>query len=150
GQSGLKNPEKAGRLPDFRSLTVSVQSSRTPAYRLHTPTGRAVVTLCDRDFYLGKYGTRESRAEYDRIIAEWLANGRTLPRSGSGKGADVTNNELLLAFHKWAETYYVKHGRITNEVWHVRYAIKPIRELYEEELARDFGPLQLKTVRQAI
>jgi len=129
---------------------VSVRTIRTPSYRLHKPTGRAVVTLCGRDFYLGEYGTRESRAEYDRIIGEWLANGRTLPGSGSGNGADVTNSEMLLAFLAWAETYYVKNGRMTNEVFHVRYAIKPIRELYGDKLARDFGPLQLKTVRQAI
>ena len=129
---------------------MSVRTIRTPSYRLHKPTGRAVVTLCGRDLYLGEYGTRESRAEYDRIIGEWLANGRTLPGSGSGNGADVTNSEMLLAFLAWAETYYVKNGRMTNEVFHVRYAIKPIRELYGDKLARDFGPLQLKTVRQAI
>ena len=129
---------------------MSVQSFRTPSYRLHKPTGRAVVTLCGRDLYLGKFGTRESRAEYDRIIAEWLANGRTLPRSVSGNEAHITNSELLLAFLAWAESYYVKNGRMTGEVAHVRYAIKPVRELYGNELARDFGPLQLKTVRQAI
>ena len=129
---------------------MSVRTIRTPSYRLHKPTGRAVVTLCGRDLYLGEYGTRESRAEYDRIIGEWLANGRTLSGSGSGNGADVTNSEMLLAFLAWAETYYVKNGRMTNEVFHVRYAIKPIRELYGDKLARDFGPLQLKTVRQAI
>jgi integrase len=108
------------------------------------------VTLCGRDLYLGKFGSRESLAEYDRIIAEWLANGRTLLRPVSGKPADVTNNELLGAFLDWAELYYVKNGRMTGEVAHVRYSIKPIRELYGEELARDFGPLQLKTVRQVI
>ncbi len=55
---------------------------RTPSYRLHKPTGSAVVTLDGRDVYLGKYGTPVSRAEYDRILAEWLVNGRRLPPLG--------------------------------------------------------------------
>ena len=38
-------------------------SVRTPSYRLHKPTGQAVVTLSGRDIYLGKYGSIESKAE---------------------------------------------------------------------------------------
>ncbi len=30
---------------------------RVPKYRLHRPTGQAVVTLNGRDTYLGKHGT---------------------------------------------------------------------------------------------
>ncbi len=41
---------------------------RLPKYRLHKPSGRAVVTLCDRDFYLGPYDSEISRAEYDRLV----------------------------------------------------------------------------------
>src|SRR5271166_4041521 len=81
------SPEKPGSLPDFRSLTVSEQSLRTPSYGVHRPTGQAVVTLCGRDLCLGKFGPRESRAEYDRIITELLVNGRTLPpRRSPGPG----------------------------------------------------------------
>ena len=52
---------------------------RIPRYRLHKPSGQAVVTLGYRDFYLGRFGSKASREEYDRRIAEWLANGRRLP-----------------------------------------------------------------------
>jgi len=55
---------------------VSVRTLRTPSYRLHKPTGRADVTLCGLDLYLGEYGTRESRAELagcePEAVAEWL------------------------------------------------------------------------------
>jgi integrase len=108
------------------------------------------VTLSGRDLYLGRFGTRESRAEYDRMIAEWLANGRTLCRPASPNGSDVSVNEMLLAFVEWAESYYRKGGEITGEVTNIRYAVRTLRELYGPTLARDFGPLQLKTVRQAI
>ncbi len=51
-----------------------------PSYRRHKPTGQAVVTLDGRDIYLGKYGTKASRVEYDRLISEseWLAGGREI------------------------------------------------------------------------
>ena len=32
-----------------------------PSYRLHKPTGQAVVTLNGKDHYLGRHGTRESK-----------------------------------------------------------------------------------------
>jgi hypothetical protein len=58
---------------------------RTPTYRLHKPSGQAVVTIDGRDFYRGKYGTSQSRDEYDRLITEWLTNGRCLPISQGGR-----------------------------------------------------------------
>ncbi len=39
---------------------------RVPSYRRHKPTGQAVVTLCGKDHYLGKWNTAASRAEYNR------------------------------------------------------------------------------------
>ena len=55
-------------------------TTKLPSYRHHKSDGRAVVTLDGRDVYLGKYGTPESRAEYDRVVAEWLAAGRSRPK----------------------------------------------------------------------
>lgn len=56
-----------------------MSSERLPTYRLHKPSGRAVVALDGHDFYLGRHGSPTSLAEYDRLIGEWLANGRCLP-----------------------------------------------------------------------
>jgi hypothetical protein len=47
---------------------------KLPSYRLHNPSGKAVVTIDGRDYYLGEFGTLESRAEYDRTIADYLTN----------------------------------------------------------------------------
>ena len=49
----------------------SVQS-----YRKYEQSGQAIVTLSGRDHLLGPHGTQASRAEYDRLIAEWLNRGR--------------------------------------------------------------------------
>jgi hypothetical protein len=53
-------------------------TSRVPSYRRHKPTGQAVVTINGRDLYLGKWNSAASKDEYDRLIAEFLANGRRL------------------------------------------------------------------------
>jgi integrase len=129
---------------------VSVRTLRTPSYRRHTPSGQAVVTLDGRDFYLGRFGSDQSHAEYDRLIAEWLSGGRQLPSPASPVGSDLTVNELLLAFVRWAESYYRKGGRVTGEVTNIKYALRTLRGLYGHTQAREFGALQLKAARQAI
>ena len=43
---------------------------RMPSYRLHNPSGQAVVSLGGRDVYPGKHGTTKSRDAHDRTIAE--------------------------------------------------------------------------------
>ena len=85
-------------------------SSRVPSYRRHKPTNQAVVTINGQDIYLGKWNTAASKAEYDRLIAEFLANGRRLQSD-----ADRTVVEVLNAYRKFAENYYRKGGRVTSE-----------------------------------
>jgi len=99
---------------------------------------------------LGRYGTPESRAEYDRLIAEWLSHGRRLPGPASGSGTDLTVNEILLAYLRHADSYYTKGGRPTSEPKNIRLALRPLCQLYGHTLARDLGPLRLKTTRQAM
>jgi len=48
---------------------------KIPSYRLHKPTGQAVVRLDGRDHYLGKHGTPGSQEAYHRKVAEWVAAG---------------------------------------------------------------------------
>ena len=47
-----------------------------PKYRNYKASGQAFVTLNERDCYLGPHGKSESKAFYDRLIAEWLIQGR--------------------------------------------------------------------------
>ena len=116
---------------------------RVPSYRRHKPTGQAVVTINGRDIYLGKWNSAESKAEYDRLIAEFLANGRRLQSD-----ADATVVEVLNAYRKFAENYYRKDGRVTSEYGCILESLKIVRELYGRKIANDFGPLALKAVRQ--
>ena len=49
-----------------------------PSYCKPKHSGQAIVTINGQDIYLGPHGTRASRIEYHRVIAEYLANGRQL------------------------------------------------------------------------
>jgi hypothetical protein len=73
-----------------------------PSYRKHRPSGQAVVTLCGRDFYLGPHGTKASKLAYDRMISEWLQNGRQLRREerrdDAGLHCNVICDKQVLSF----------------------------------------------------
>jgi integrase len=125
-----------------------------PSYRRHKQSGKAVVTLRDalgsrRDVLLGKYGSAASRAEYARVIAEWETNGRRLPQPVSRTPTDITVNELAVAYLQHAKQHYrYPDGTQTNEYDDSKYSLRPLLHLYGPSLARDFGPLALKAVRE--
>jgi len=74
---------------------MSTRSNRTPGYRLHRPSGFAVVTLNGRDIDLGRHGTPDSKAAYGRATAEWRARGGFAPTAYVSTGVIV--DALILA-----------------------------------------------------
>lgn len=69
-------------------------SDAIPKLRLHKSSGNAAVVIDGRYLYLGKYGTPEAKEDYDRTIADWLANRRTAPgaEGGSNTRRRVSNS----------------------------------------------------------
>ena len=120
--------------------------SSPPKYRHHRASGQAVVTFDGRDYYLGPWQSKASRIEYDRLIGEWLQNGRTFP-PGSGV-SDITVVELINAYRKFANRYYVKDGQRTREAGLITETLtRFVQPLYGRTQAAEFGPLTLKAVR---
>src|SRR4051794_26593733 len=95
---------------------------RTPSYRRHKARDCAVVTIGGKDHYLGRYNSPESREKYHRLIAEWLATRDLPPRQEEPGKSPLTVSELILAYWKFAGSYYVKNGRPTSEVDTIRQA----------------------------
>jgi hypothetical protein len=58
-----------------------------PRYRKHRASGSAIVTLSGQDVYFGPHGTKASRLEYDRHVAEWLARGRRSLDANDGEAS---------------------------------------------------------------
>lgn len=125
-----------------------------PSYRLHKPSGLAVVTICGRDYYLGPHNTPESLSAYQRLIAEWTAHGFTMPVEAA---PDLTVNEVLNGYWKFAETYYVRADHVSGEtvpaaaqLYHIKKALTPVADLYGSTPAAKFGPVALRACREVL
>lgn len=137
-----------------------------PALRRHKPSKQGVVTLSGRDRYLGPWPDDVEdpppavRAEYDRLIAEWLAAGRpaceprarpATPSADSPPSDALTVGELCVRFMHHAEQHYRRpDGSETNEVSEYRLSLRPLVHLYGKSPAGDFGPLKVKAVRELL
>ena len=118
-----------------------------PSFRLHKPSGQAVVTIRQsdgvrRDVYLGEYNTPRSRQEYARIVAELAVNpGSPAPPSERGPDTNLTMNQLLVAYlHHAGNHYRGPDGTSTGETERIKVALRHVRELYGHTPAREFGP----------
>jgi len=128
-----------------------------PRYRLHKPSGQAVVTIEGHDQYLGRYGSPDSHQKYEQLVRTW----RSRLREGAGDSAknnllniapdQVMVSEILLLYIRYAKTYY-KHSSNgeQKEVGCLRNALKLVRRLYGRAPIADFGPKALKEVRTAM
>ncbi len=119
---------------------------RTPKYRLHKATGQAVVTLDGRDHYLGRHNTPTSRENYLRLVGRWQLR-RAAPDAAE-PASDLTLNELFVRYWRHVEVYYRKDGRPTTEQRVIKATMRYVLPLYGATPAAEFGPLDLKTVRQ--
>jgi integrase len=118
--------------------------SRIPQICQHKATNQAVVRLNGHDYYLGRFGSAAAKSGYERLIAEWLANGRQLPNAT----ANFSVNNLILAYWRRCEQHYrMPDGQPSSELGLVRLAMRPLKLLYGKSAAVEFGPMALKAVR---
>lgn len=127
---------------------------KTPSYRCRAGYTQAIVTLTDsvtkkrRDYWLGPHGLPESRETYHRIIAEWEANGRRLPRPPADTPAGGQPRQLKLVvllrdFRRWARESY-DDGEYRSCV----IAIRLLRRYFGRIPAVEFGPKKLRMLRE--
>ena len=125
-----------------------LKENQVRAYRLHKQSGQAIVTLSGKDHLLGEYESKISRGKYDRLIAEWLANGR---HADYRRVEGVTVSRVVAEFWAYSKRYYVTpDGQPSSEQENFRQALSPLRRLYRAAVAAEFGPraLQQEMVRR--
>jgi integrase len=105
-----------------------------------------VTTVNGRDYYLGPWNSQESKAAYQRLLAEFLAGGL---QAGSA-ASNLTINELAARYLKFADGYYLKNGKPTAEPSKIGLANRSLRKLYGHTSVAEFGPLRLQAIRQAM
>jgi integrase len=127
-------------------------SAKVPAYSRHKASGQAVVRLHGHDHYLGPYGSPESHERYARLITQWRASQAmsqlTAAPARMHRQQPFSVNEMLLAYVEFARGYYTKDGQRNQEFESLKYAMRPLKALYGHSRAAEFGPKDLKTIRQ--
>ncbi len=119
--------------------------AKIPGYRKHKASGRAVVTLAGRDYYLGQHGTPESKREYKRLVGEYLAS----DPSAFGKPKDsLTIVEVMAGYLSHCRKHYGERSR--DELQRIKLALRPVKQVYATNLAAEFGPLQFKAIRESV
>lgn len=118
-----------------------------PRYRLDRSSGQACVELSGVKHYLGPHGTSASKLLYDRLVTEWLANGRRSPKA---EQPSISVIELAAQYLKFADGYYRRDGEPTGAVHSVKATLRYLVDWYGDDLAVDFGPLALKAFRRRL
>lgn len=116
---------------------------RVPSYRLHKASGRAVVTINGKDYYLGKHGSQESKVAYNRLIREWEGSGRALTFGHDQQ--QVTIAMLIFDYQEYCRSEFPASGR-TSEADRVGYATRFLTG-YLDTYVAEFGPVRLRAVR---
>lgn len=129
--------------------------SKLPSYRLHKATGQGVVVHKGRSYYLGKFGTPDSRVAYDRVIAQIVAERNRNPATPAGPTPPAAVppllvSELILRYWKFATGYYVKNGRPTGEHHPLREALRLLRRHCGDRPVTAVGPLVIRELQEAM
>jgi len=121
-----------------------------PQHCRHAPTETGYVRLNGKSHYTGRWGSPEARAAYDRLIRDWIANGRQPLDPVDGPDAYLVD-DLIAEFWLYAKDRY-KHpdGTPTGELRNVRYAVKPLRPMFGRLPVDEFGPKELKAYREQL
>ena len=112
-----------------------------PKYCRHKTSGRAFVRIGGKMYYLGKYGSEASRKEYDRIIAEFVANGR----QAFHRPDDILIEQLIIRFLDYVTNERVYSATAKDRLQRV---LQHLNRLYGKQPIASFNAMSLKSMRR--
>lgn len=125
--------------------------STQPAYSYHL-SGQARVRLAGKDYYLGPHGTPESYARYYALLAEYNANGLSMPEDRPAVQTHQADLDILVR-HITADF----RSRVLPQYDHSpshRACFAGLCDLLDDRYgdlpADQFGPLRLETLRSGM
>ena len=117
---------------------------KIPKYRKHS-SGQARVTLGERTIYLGRYGSKESKQEYQRLVGENIAAGGVLMPNNAVH--DLCLAEMFLPYVKWARGHY---GPNSTEFDKIKRIVRRTKKTYARTAAVGFGYAQFESIRSSL
>ena len=142
---------------------------RPPKYCHHKGTNQATVSINGTRVYLGPYGSKRSHEKYEKLLKDWQSqrhqqNSSSSPESRTKAIADaitvgtlrdkrrqghtISIDELVLVYRRHTHEYYRKNGKVTREAQLIDEAIRLMRKKYGKRPIQEFGPTDLKEVRE--
>jgi integrase len=120
---------------------MTYAKKQLPKYCLHKATGRAFVRIEGKMYYLGQHGSQASRREYDRIIGEFVANGR----QALYDVGETLIESLIFRFRDHLE----KERKCARGLkMRVQMVLREVDHLYGKLPVTQFTPTALKTIRR--
>ena len=142
-------PKKTKKSSPSTSSSARNRQSKDgiPPLCCHKSTGYAYVYIDGNKHYIGaKYGTEKAKRNYDRLIQEWLANGRSLP--DPAEAFSITG--LCSVYIQYADAYYRDaEGKHTSQFGNVKRALQKLLYLYGDLYVDDFTPKKLQTIMES-
>jgi hypothetical protein len=120
---------------------MSYIRKQLPKYCHHKASNRVFVRIGGKTHYLGKYGSIASRREYDRIIAEFIANGR----QAFCNPDEILIETLVLRFLDYAEK---ERNYCDGTKEKLAYVLRLLNDKYGTALVSQFNPAALKVIRR--
>lgn len=113
-----------------------------PKLRRHKAKDLAYVCFSGRALYLGKWGSKEAKARYDKLIAEWLDRGR-VPPPKPGVVTAYRIDDLVADYFEYLE------GRFpdSREPERMGYALDALSGLFGASAAAEFTLPMLRIFR---
>jgi integrase len=121
--------------------------ARKPVYGFHSTSGQARTTVNGKRVSLGAYNSPQSKAAFDKIMADWqAAHCERTPTVNT----ELTVSRLAVLFLQHAEVEYRRDGMPTGETANFRQALQNMNNLFHGVRVIDFGPKKLKQLQQAL
>lgn len=119
--------------------------ARKPVYGCHK--GSARTTVNGKRIYLGAFNSPESKAAFEKIMADWeAAHAERRPTVN----VELTVSRLAVLFLKYAEVEYVRDGKPTGEIHNFRMALRNLNNGFHGVRVIDFGPKKLKQLQNQL
>jgi integrase len=109
---------------------------------IYNDKGYAWFRLDGQAYYIGKHGSTAAQKKYAEIIEAYLYPQGRAPEP---RPTDLTVAEALLLYWR-----FVKDQHDPRQVSRIGFALEPLFDLYGPSLVKDFGPVALEAVQEAL
>ena len=120
---------------------MTYKRKQLPKYCLHKGSGQAYCRIAGDMHYLGKHSSDASRREYDRIMSEFIANGRQPFRHPD----EILVEGLIVRYLDYVET---ELNVSTSRRQIISLALRHLNKFWGKQPVSSFGPSTLKVLRK--